>query len=571
MRFAVWLFGALLAGGCSKEKADVYVPRPKGSLTFSKHIAPIIYEQCASCHRPGQAAPFSLLTHADVRKRARQIAEVTASRYMPPWMPAPGYVQFEHERRLTADQIGMIQQWSTEGAVEGNAADLPPLPKWSAGWQLGQPDLVVAMPAPYLLSADGKDVYRNFVIPISLAKPRYVKAVEFNPGNWKIVHHAFFRFDRTGECRALDAQDAEPGFEGLHTPISAQAPPGHFLSWQPGKVFSQVAPGLAWDLETNSDLILSLHLQPTGKPETLEASMGFYFTEEPPTNTPFKISLSTYDIDIPPGARDYSVTDSMLLPVDVEVLGVLPHAHYLATEVQGTATLPDGSKRWLLKIDRWDFNWQGDYRYAKPIFLPKGTTVAMKFTFDNTAQNPGNPNHPPKRVRYGLETTDAMAELWLQVLTANRRDYDLLTQATQGRYIQDMIAFNNYLLTLNPSDARAFTGLGKAMYFSEKFQEAWKYFHEAVRINPALDEPHYFVGLMFRRQNRLPEARQEFLAALQLNPRNGKAAGNAGVIFLQEGNLGEAELYFSRALEINAEDDIARRGLNDVLKLRGGR
>lgn len=569
MKSAVWLFAALLVAGCSKEKPDAYAPRPKGTLTFSKHIAPIIYDQCASCHRPGQAAPFSLLTYSDVQKRARQIAEVTASRYMPPWMPAPGYVEFLHERRLTTDQIGMIQQWAAEGAMEGSAADLPPLPKWSEGWQLGQPDLVVTMPAAYGVPAEGKDVYRNFVIPIPLSAPRYVKAVEFNPGNWKVVHHAFFRFDRAGDSRALDEQDAEPGFSGIHTPMSAQAPAGHFLSWQPGKVFSQVPPGLAWNLEKNTDAVLSLHLQPTGKPETLQASLGFYFTDEPPTNTPSKISLNSYTIDIPPGVKDHSVIESMTLPVDLQILGVLPHAHYLATEVDGTATLPDGSKQWLLKINKWDFNWQGDYRYAKPIFLPKGTTVTMKFTFDNTEENPSNPNHPPKRVRYGLQTTDAMAELWLQVLTANRRDSERLAEANQKWLIRDTIAYNQYLLSVDPKDAKAFTGLGKAMYFSEKFEDAWKYFHDAVRLNPALDEPHYFVGLIFRRQNRLADARQEFLTALRLNPRNGKAAGNLGVLFLQEGNLREAELYFSQALNINPEDDIARRGLDDVAKMRG--
>src|SRR5687767_4530450 len=168
MKRLVWFLSALVLAGCSKEKPDIYVPRAKGSLTFSKDIAPIMFNQCASCHRPGQAAPFSLLTYSDVQKRARQIAEVTASRYMPPWMPAPGYVEFADERRLTTDQIGIIQQWFTEGALEGRPSDLPPLPKWNEGWQLGQPDLVVTMPAPYTLPAEGKDVYRNFVIPIPL-------------------------------------------------------------------------------------------------------------------------------------------------------------------------------------------------------------------------------------------------------------------------------------------------------------------------------------------------------------------------------------------------------------------
>jgi Flp pilus assembly protein TadD len=570
MKVRLGILLALAVAGCSKNKSEpeIYKPRPKGTLTFTKHVAPIVWDQCATCHRPGQAAPFSLLTYADVQKRAKQIAEVTRSRYMPPWMPAPGYVHFAGERRLTVDQIGIIQQWAAEGSAEGNRADLPPMREWTEGWQLGQPDLAVAMPAAYTLAGEGKDVYRNFVVPIPLQAPRYVRAIEFNPGNWKVAHHAFFRFDRSGDSRAADDRDSDVGFGGIHTPQNAQAPSGHFLSWQPGKVFSQVHDGLSWRLEPGTDLVLQLHLQPSGKPEPVQASMAFYFTDRPPTNAPSKISLNSYDIDIPPGVSNHVVTESLVLPVDLQLLGVLPHAHYLATEVDGLATLPDGSRKWLLKINKWDFNWQGDYRYATPIFLPKGTTVAMKFSFDNTDQNPSNPSHPPKRVRYGLQTTDAMAELWLQVLTANARDADALAAFNQSRVIKDTIAYNQYLLKNDPKDASAYNGLGKAMYFAEDFSAAWKHFQTSAKLNPKLDEPRYFLALIYRRQNRFEEAKQEFVAALGINPKHSKAAGNLGVICLQEGKLAEAESYFSQALALNPEDEIARRGLEDVSTLR---
>jgi hypothetical protein len=570
MKQAGWLIVALALAGCSKEKSssDVYVPRPKGALTFSKDVAPIMFNQCANCHRPGQAAPFSLLTYNDVQKRALQIAEVIAKRYMPPWMPAPGYVKFGGERRLTVDQIGLIQQWSDEGAREGNPADLPPMPRWREGWQLGEPDLVVTMPVPYSLPADGKDVYRNFVVPIPLDKARHVRAVEFNPGNWKVVHHAFFRFDRSGDSRLADSRDAEIGFGGIHTPANAQAPEGHFVSWQPGKVFSQVPEGLSWKLETGTDVVLQLHLQPTGKPETVQSSLGFYFTDRAPTNTPAKISLNSYAIDVPPGVSNYVVTESAVLPVDLRVLGVLPHAHYLAQEVEGVATLPDGTRKWLLKINKWDFNWQGDYRYAEPVFLPKGTTVSMKFTLDNSVANPRNPNHPPRRVRYGLQTTDAMAELWLQVLTANDKDTDALTAFNESRLIKDTIAYNEYLLKNDPNDPSAHTGLGKGMYFAENLPAAWDHFQTAVRLKPDLAEAHYFIALIYRRQNRLPEAKEKFQTVLRLNPRHSQAAGNLGVICLQEGSLRDAEVYFSQALSLNPEDEIARRGLDQIIKLR---
>jgi hypothetical protein len=424
------------------------------------------------------------------------------------------------------------------------------------------------MPVPYSLPADGKDVYRNFVVPIPLDKARHVRAVEFNPGNWKVVHHAFFRFDRSGDSRLADSRDAEIGFGGIHTPANAQAPEGHFVSWQPGKVFSQVPEGLSWKLETGTDVVLQLHLQPTGKPETVQSSLGFYFTDRAPTNTPAKISLNSYAIDVPPGVSNYVVTESAVLPVDLRVLGVLPHAHYLAQEVEGVATLPDGTRKWLLKINKWDFNWQGDYRYAEPVFLPKGTTVSMKFTLDNSVANPRNPNHPPRRVRYGLQTTDAMAELWLQVLTANDKDTDALTAFNESRLIKDTIAYNEYLLKNDPNDPSAHTGLGKGMYFAENLPAAWDHFQTAVRLKPDLAEAHYFIALIYRRQNRLPEAKEKFQTVLRLNPRHSQAAGNLGVICLQEGSLRDAEVYFSQALSLNPEDEIARRGLDQIIKLR---
>jgi tetratricopeptide repeat protein len=570
MKWFAAILSVLLLAGCSKPKStpEVYVPRPKGTLTFTRDIAPIMFKQCATCHRQGQAAPFSLLTYADVQKRAKQIAEVTASRYMPPWMPAPGYVEFAGERRLTTDQLGMIQQWSAEGAPEGNPADLPPQPKWTEGWQLGEPDLVVTMPVPYTLPAEGKDVYRNFVVPIPLQAARYVRAIEFNPGNWKVVHHAFFRFDRTGDSRAADERDPGVGFGGIHTPQNAEGPQGHFLGWQPGRVFSEVPEGLFWELPSGLDLVLQLHLQPSGKPETVQSSMAFYFTDRPPTNSPSKIALSSYHIDIPPGVSNYVVTDSAVLPTDLRLLAVQAHAHYLGKEIEGIATLPDGSKKWLLKIDRWDFNWQNDYRYAEPIFLPKGSTVTMKVMFDNSEQNPRNPNHPPKRVRYGVQTTDEMAEFWLQVLTVNAEGTEALRAFNFSRVIQDGIAYNQHLLKSDPNDASAHNGLGKAMYFAEKLPEALNHLKTAVELKPALDEAHYFLGLICRRQNRLAEAKEEFLTVLRLNPTHSKAAGNLGLISLQEGDLASAEAYFSQALSLDPQDGIARKGLNDIVRLR---
>ena len=388
------------------EATSPYVQHPTGTLTFTKDIAPIVFSHCTVCHRPGQSSPFGLMSFADVKKRAKQITEVTQRRYMPPWLPEPGYGEFANQRRLSADQIGIIQQWVAEGLAEGNPADLPPAPRWSEGWQLGQPDLVVKMSEPYTLRPGGKDVYRNFVIPVPTTSTRYVQAVEFLPDNPKIVHHAFMKVDRTRESRRLDERDPEPGFDFMITPVSAQMPEGHFLSWVPGNALAREPNGLAWTLERDTDLVLQLHMRPSGKPEMIQPAVGIYFTDEPPTNTPFKILLTSRTIDIPAGVTRYEVEDSFILPVDVEVAAVLPHAHYLCRRMEAVAALPGGAQKWLLLIKEWDFNWQGDYRYAQPVFLPRGTTVSMRYTYDNSTNNVRNPHQPPERVAYGPQTSD---------------------------------------------------------------------------------------------------------------------------------------------------------------------
>ena len=562
--FAVALILAVAAGCRPSSHADKFVPRAKGSLTFNKDIAPVVFQHCAPCHRAGQAAPFPLLTYDDVKKHAQDITRVTASRYMPPWLLEPGHGEFIGERRLTVNQIGVLQQWVEEGVVEGAASDLPRAPQWAEGWLLGKPDLVLTMPQPYRLSPEGRDVYRNFVIPIPVSGRKYVRAVEFQPGNREIVHHAFMYIDRTTQSRRLDEQDTEPGFGGMHTPSSAQAPDGHFLSWQPGKVPIAARLGLSWTLERGSDLLLQVHMQPSGKSELLQASIGFYFTETPPTNTLFKIGLRSYAIDIPAGQRDYALEDAYTLPVDAHVLAVLPHAHYLAKQMRGVATLPDGTEQSLFLIKDWDFNWQGDYHYAKPVFLAKGTTISMRYTYDNSTNNIRNPNHPPQRVKYGIQTTDEMGELWVQILPGSKADLAVLSKDYQSRVFLDAAAYNDYALSLNPNDARAHTELGKIKFFQGKSAEAIPHLRVAMEIQPDYDEPHYYLGLLLRMQRQPAEAKAEFTIAARLNPDNFKTHGNLGALCLEEGNMVEAASHFQNALRLNPEDPLALDSLGVI-------
>lgn len=438
--------------------ALAYKPRPEGTLTFARDIAPIIYGRCTPCHREGSAAPFSLLKQEDFAQRLRQLKEVVESDYMPPWMPETGFGSFQHERRLSAEEKGMMLQWLHEGAREGDVADLPKMPAWTNGWQLGTPDIVVKLSKPYDLAAEGSDVYRNFVLPLPLTSNRYVKALEFLSGSTRGIHHAFMDVDQLHASRAVDALDDEPGFGGLAVP--AEMPEGQFSSWQPGRRPSVSPPGLAWMLKGGSDLVLELHMNRTGRRESVDPQVGIYFTDEIPTNSCFKIGLASLGLDIPAGDGHYLVRDSYVLPVNLKVLAILPHAHYLAKTAKAFATLPDGSVEPLIYIKNWDFNWQSEYRYHVPVSLPKGTTISMEFSYDNSTNNIHNPNNPPKRVGYGLQSTDEMCEMWMQTIAETPADLAALKMDFQVRLRQMCMAGARDRVRSNPKDGVSLARLG---------------------------------------------------------------------------------------------------------------
>jgi hypothetical protein len=539
-----------------------YVSHPRGTLTFNKDVAPIIFNKCSFCHRPGQSAPFSLLAIKDVRNRAKTIHRVVESGYMPPWLPEPGNGQFAGDLSLTSEQRGVIQQWLAEGAPEGRPEDLPDLPKWRDDWQLGPPDLVVSLPSAYTLAAEGRDVYRNFVVPIPGSENRSVRAVEFHPGNSKVVHHAFVEVDPSRRSRYLTGSSRPPGFDGMELPPSVHMPMGQALGWQPGKPAMQSPADLPWVLEKGSDLVLQLHLHPSGKPEAVQPSVGFYFTDRTPTNSLFLIKLTRYTIDIPPGERNYWIENSYVLPVDIDLLRINPHTHYLGKQLEGWAVLPDGSRRELLLIRNWDFNWQGDYLYKERIPLPKGTTLHMRFSYDNSADNPHNPNQPPKRVRFGLQSTDEMGELWFQVLPRNRNDLALLSQDFFAKCVRDNMEAFTARLQSDPNDATAHTKLASALLSLGRVDEAVQHLRTAIGLDPTNALPHSLLGGIYRRQELLPQAQAEFEAVLRADPQDYEAQGSLGLIAMRQGRFGEAEACFEKALKINPEDPVAQRCLD---------
>lgn len=429
-------------------------------VTFNKDIAPLVFQHCAACHRSGQSAPFPLLSYADVQPRAEKIAKAVSRRAMPPWLPEGDLGQFRGDRRLSTNQIEKFEEWVKSGMPEGAAADLPTTPQWDEMWQLGKPDLVVQMPKQYFLSPNGPDIYRNFVIPTAIDRPHHIRAIEFRPDNRRIVHHAFVKVDSSGQVRRLDGEDGQPGFGGMMVPESVKMPQGYFLSYQPGKMATAEPPGFGWTLEPGQDLVVQTHLRSTGKPEELQAQVGLYFTDVQPTNVTRIFALNSLNIDLPPGTNAELIEDRFTMPVEGDLLAVLPHTHYLGKLLQGFAHFPDGRTEQLISIPRWDFNWQGDYRYSRPVHVPAGTILEMKYVFDNSASNPFNPNQPPKEVFCGPQSTDEMAELWFQVLVHGTNDAARIAEAYNTKNARMFTSYAQFRLQRNPKDARARTELG---------------------------------------------------------------------------------------------------------------
>jgi tetratricopeptide (TPR) repeat protein len=533
-------------------------------VTFAKDIAPILNANCVTCHRTGAIAPFSLTSYADAAPRAELIASVTGRRYMPPWKPEPGYGDFEGERRLAAAEIDLIAKWAASGAPEGDPRDLPPSPTWPEGWQAGTPDLVVTMAEPFALPAEGDDIYRNFVLDLPVDEPRFVTAVELKPGTTNGLHHARIMIDRGTSARRLDAEDETPGYDGMRGD-QTQFPDGHFLGWSPGKLPSAVPDRLAWRLEPGTDLVLKTHLLPQGTSQPVQITVGLYFADTPPTETPVALHLGSMTIDIPAGATNHVVEDRYELPVDTDVLAVYPHAHFLGRSVDCVATLPDGTERWLLKIADWDFDWQDEYRYAQPVRLPKGTTVAMRFAFDNSAANARNPNNPPRRVRFGQKSTDEMAEVTLQLLPVDPATLPVLAHGAHLKMVEVVLAGSQKLVADDPSNAANQEVHGVNLVGIGRVDIAILHFKEAIRLDPTLASAYYNLGNAYMIQGQPNEALAQYQRAVEVRPGYAQAHNNLGGLLQLLGRHDEAANQYRLTLQYDPLHPRARLNLGNLL------
>ena len=413
-----------------------------GEVTFHRHIAPILYAHCSGCHRPGEAAPFPLLSYQDAARHARQIAAVTTTGFMPPWHAAAGFGHFLNARGLTDEEVDLIRFWVEDGMPVGDESDRLEPPQFTDGWQLGQPDLILSMQDAYELDAEGDDVHQHFVLPTGLRTNHLVSAVEFRPGNPRVAHHACFYVDNTGSARKLQSRAPDVGYGSFVGPGFPNI--GSLRSWLPGMSPQHLPEGTGQMLHARSDLVVEIHYQKTGKIETDRSTVGIHFAKPTARQLVGEIQVMNKELTIPAGAGRHHHAASFTLPVDAILLDTAPHMHLLGREMRAVAVRPDGVTVPLIWIKDWDFNWQEQYLYAEPVELPRGTRIDVDAWYDNSAGNPLNPWSPPRTVYWGEQTRDEMGVCHFRYTCRNLQDLTTLNEhyvryaATQQRRYERM-------------------------------------------------------------------------------------------------------------------------------------
>ncbi|MFM7315836.1 MAG: redoxin domain-containing protein [bacterium] len=405
--------------GCPIPEIKVEAERP--SPTYAREISRIIQKKCQECHSKGQVGPFPLETYEHARKRATDLADVTGDRLMPPWKAEPGFGQkFKNDHSLSIEEIEAFQAWADAGAPLGDISEMPAPVSFPTGWKLGTPDVVLEIPEAFEIPATGPDLYRCFVLPTNLPKDMYISKIEYMPDNRVVSHHMLAWVDISGEGRLKDAAEPGPGyisFVGPNVKIH-----GSLSGWAAGKQPTVTPEGVGISLPRNADVILQMHYHPSGKKERDRSKIGLHFSRTPVKATAHVVAVSNKSFTIPAGASNHEVRAELTIPADVVAFAFTPHQHLIGKEFTMTATFPDGRTENLIRIPRWDFNWQTTYELEKPMDLPKGTLVKLVATFDNSAGNPFNPNHPPREVKWGPQTTDEMA---IGFITMYKKGQDL--------------------------------------------------------------------------------------------------------------------------------------------------
>jgi Flp pilus assembly protein TadD len=486
---------------------------------------------------------------------------------MPPWLPEPGYGDFADVRRLSDRERNLIRDWIKTHTPEGDPALAPAPPQYDGGWVLGKPDLILRILRPYTLVAAGTDVFRNFLLPYPLKETHYIRAMQIRPGTPQIVHHANVTIDRMGSLRKANPNTWQDGLSGMELYVDAGNrfdPDSHFLFWKPDSPALIELKGMPWRLDPGNDLILNMHLKPSGKPETLDGEVGLYFADSPPASQPMLIALERDDkLDIPAGDANFVVEDSLKLPIAVKVLGVYPHAHYLGHDLEGWAILPSGKKQWLIWIRNWDIDRQSIYRYREPLVLPAGTVLHMRYSYDNSAGNGHNPHSPPVRVRAGNRSVDEMGHLWLQVLPVDSQP------GGPDPRLKLEEAWMRNRVSKTPDDAISLYNLGAAMAAQGKFHEAAEVYGHLLQAAPADERALTAMGVALDGEGNWGAAEQQFRAAATAHPSACNARFNLAILELKHQEMKSAEEDFRALMAACTPDADMHEGLAQTLAAEG--
>jgi Flp pilus assembly protein TadD len=588
-------------------EADVHAaPSTPEKITWRAEIAPIVYARCTTCHHTGGSGPFSLTTYADAKRFASVIGPAVDSRYMPPWLPAPGHGDLADSRRLSDSELALIRQWVAAGAPEGDGPT-PAAPVYNTDWQLGPPDLVLETKNAVQVPADGSDLFLNVILPNPAKGTHWVRAMEIKPGSPRIVHHANVLIDRTASLRRAHPQDWQQGVPGMDINVDSGDnfdPDSHFLFWKPDSTALIEPEGMPWRLDEGNDLVLNLHLKPSGKPESTRVRIGLYFTDKPATRHPMLLQLQ-HDaaLDIPAGDANFPIEDSLKLPVAVDVLGIYPHAHFLCKRMEAWATLPSGERRWLVLIPDWDIDRQSVYRLAHPLPLPAGSVLHMRYVYDNSAANPRNPHSPPIRVRAGNRSEDEMGHFWLQVLpqpsstmtetqarealerawmeSVLRKSpqdpialYNLASLDLSGNKPEAAVALYRKLLAEKPDDARTLTALGSALLSAGDWQSAQAQFRAAHAADPTYADATFDLAALDLNHadqypSNLPEAESLFLAFVAAHPDDPDAERQLALLYAATDRLANALDHLKRWQSLTPADPEPHRALAQVYMQMG--
>jgi peroxiredoxin len=430
------------AVGCAVPRFEKKAAKD-GDVTYYCDVLPILQKNCQSCHRPGEVAPFSLMTYKQAVNWAGDIKDYTQKRVMPPWKLVDG-MEFRNDRRMSDRDIRTLAAWVDGGCPEGNKEQAPPPARFADGWQLGTPDLVLSATEDFTLGPTGRDLFRCFVLPTNLTEDVYVSAVEVRPRNPRVVHHALLFIDTAGQGRKLEeaAQAQEAKRPKVVEPVGGHLadgsvldrgpgytkamgvgfiPQGGLSGWAPGQLGYHLPDGVGFYLPKKSDVVMQIHFHRNGRTERDRTQVGLYFAKkkvERPLqghviaggkgSGPFRTFFS-----IEPGDANFRLQGDMWATKDFTLLSVMPHMHMVGKEIAVTLTPPDGKEQTVLAIKQWDYNWQESYFLKEPMAVKAGTRFHVEAGYDNSEANPHNPFSPPRRITFGEQTFNEMCFVFL--------------------------------------------------------------------------------------------------------------------------------------------------------------